>query len=61
MACASCHATATKSKPTADILMPTQQSCVRCHSPKGGVRDTCTECHNYHSAPPPGWSRAAAQ
>ncbi|MBI3886478.1 MAG: cytochrome c3 family protein, partial [Opitutae bacterium] len=55
MACASCHATATKSKLTAEILMPTQQSCVRCHSPKGGVRDTCTECHNYPIAPPPGW------
>lgn len=56
MACIACHSAAVKSSLTSDVLMPTQQSCVRCHSPKGGISDNCTECHTYHSAPPPGWS-----
>ena len=61
MACVACHDTATKSKLTSDILMPTQKSCVECHSPKGGVAHTCTECHKYHNSPPSGWSRSLFQ
>ena len=34
VACADCHAAA-KSERTSDVLIPTQQSCVRCHSPNG--------------------------
>ena len=59
--CISCHATATKSEHTSDILMPTQQSCVQCHSPKGAIGDSCTKCHKFHSAAPPGWSRSLLQ
>ena len=51
MACADCHAAA-KSRLTSDIIMPTQQSCVECHSAKGGVSDSCTTCHGYHNLPP---------
>jgi hypothetical protein len=53
MACTDCHA-AQNSGTTADIIMPTQQSCVACHSPKGGVSDSCMTCHNYHNSKPPG-------
>lgn len=53
MACVSCHAAAT-SHTTADIVLPTQQSCVACHSPKGGAGDSCMTCHNYHNDKPAG-------
>jgi predicted CXXCH cytochrome family protein len=51
MACTACHAAA-KSRSTSDIIMPSQRTCVVCHSPKGGVRDNCTACHGYHNPPP---------
>jgi hypothetical protein len=51
VACADCHAAA-KSERTSDVLIPTQQSCVRCHSPNGGVADSCTTCHTFHNPPP---------
>ncbi len=53
MACTDCHA-AQDSHLTADIILPSQQSCVACHSPKGGAGDSCMTCHSYHNAPPPG-------
>ena len=53
MACVSCHA-ATTSHTTADIILPSQQSCVACHSPKGGAGDSCMTCHNYHNSKPAG-------
>lgn len=49
MACAQCH-DAVHSKDTADILLPTKETCVVCHSPRGGVVDTCATCHTYHHA-----------
>lgn len=49
--CASCHA-AEPSTATADILMPRQATCVACHSPAGGVADSCTACHGYHNPQP---------
>jgi hypothetical protein len=52
--CASCH-NAAESRLTSDIIMPTRQSCVECHGPKGSVNSTCTECHSYHNHPPAGW------
>ncbi|MDB6092821.1 MAG: hypothetical protein JWM32_383 [Verrucomicrobia bacterium] len=52
--CTKCHS-AERSQLTSDIIMPTQQSCVECHSPKGGVNFSCTECHNYHNTPPAAW------
>lgn len=47
IACAQCH-DAIHSKDTADILLPPQATCAQCHSPRGGVKDTCAECHTYH-------------
>lgn len=52
--CTTCHA-AVKSSLTSDIIMPTQQSCTECHSPKGGVSFSCSECHTYHNAVPAAW------
>lgn len=51
MACSECHAAAA-SELTSDVILPTQASCVRCHSPKGGAVDSCTSCHVYHNPPP---------
>ncbi len=47
VACATCH-DAVHSKDTADILLPARETCAVCHSPRGGVADTCAECHTYH-------------
>ncbi len=47
VACTQCHPAAT-SQDTADIILPTRNSCVTCHSPKGGVADSCATCHVYH-------------
>jgi hypothetical protein len=49
VACAQCHPAAT-SKETGDIILPTQRSCVRCHSASGGVSDSCATCHTYHKS-----------
>lgn len=46
--CVKCHA-ATKSKDTADIIMPSKATCVECHSPKGRVASNCSFCHSYHA------------
>ena len=47
IACSVCH-DAIHSSDTADILLPARETCVTCHSPAGGVKNTCAECHNYH-------------
>lgn len=60
MACAECHAAA-KSEFTSDIIMPSQQSCTACHSPKGGVSDSCITCHGYHNPPPAAGATGGAQ
>jgi len=49
VACSQCHQ-AEKSKVTSDIILPARDSCVACHSPRGGVRDSCVTCHGYHSS-----------
>jgi predicted CXXCH cytochrome family protein len=59
VACTQCHA-AEQSTRTADIILPSQKTCVECHSPKGGVRDACSTCHNYHNEPSTGMTVAAA-
>lgn len=51
MKCTDCH-DAGASQASSDVIMPSQQSCVECHSPKGGVRTSCTTCHDYHRTPP---------
>jgi hypothetical protein len=47
IACTQCHQ-AVQSKVTADIILPGKDSCVVCHSPRGGVADSCVSCHKYH-------------
>lgn len=47
VACAQCHQAAT-SKDTADVMLPGKNSCAACHSPQGGVADSCATCHVYH-------------
>ncbi len=47
--CARCH-DAVHSRETADILLPPRETCAQCHSPAGGVADSCAECHTYHHA-----------
>ena len=49
LACAQCHA-ARQSTDTADVLLPSKAGCVTCHSPQGGVADSCVTCHAYHKA-----------
>src|SRR6185436_6779991 len=47
MDCRSCH-NVVRSHETSDILLPHQSSCVRCHSPQGGVAHNCSFCHGFH-------------
>jgi hypothetical protein len=49
ISCAQCH-DAVHSKDTADILLPPKETCVICHSPRGGVVDSCATCHVFHKA-----------
>ena len=50
VSCTHCHQAAT-SRNTADIILPAKDSCVACHSPAGGVSDSCATCHTYHKKP----------
>ena len=59
VACITCHA-ATTSTLTTDVLMPAKATCAACHSPAGGVTDSCTACHGYHNPPPVGVTKSAA-
>ena len=45
--CTSCHA-ATTSRLTADVLMPSIDTCQQCHKPARGAESRCFECHEYH-------------
>lgn len=47
--CEECHPVR-QSRDTSDILLPTKASCASCHSPKGGVSESCSLCHSYHNA-----------
>ena len=47
LACEKCH-DAIHSRDTADVLLPAREACVECHSPQGGVANTCATCHEYH-------------
>ncbi|HXX94345.1 MAG TPA: cytochrome c3 family protein [Planctomycetota bacterium] len=46
--CLECHGAADSSRLTADVLMPSQALCLRCHGPSGGAASTCATCHLYH-------------
>jgi hypothetical protein len=45
--CLSCHAGATASSKSSDVLLPSLESCRKCHQP-GLARNDCAECHAYH-------------
>jgi predicted CXXCH cytochrome family protein len=51
--CESCHAGASESKETKDVLMPGIKLCRDCHAQvdvKGKVKSDCVECHSYHDS-----------
>jgi hypothetical protein len=49
VACASCHAKASTSKETSDVLIPSVQVCRDCHhSGENAAESRCFECHSYH-------------
>jgi len=51
--CISCHATATFSQNTSDVLLPGIATCQTCHaSGEGHAESRCFECHTYHD-----WSK----
>lgn len=45
--CDACH-NAYTSKTTQDVLMPSINTCLECHSAEGGAITDCALCHNYH-------------
>ncbi len=47
--CLKCHAQATTSTQTKDVLMPKLADCRQCHYPQGGARTDCFECHTFHA------------
>jgi hypothetical protein len=47
ISCAQCH-DASHSRSSADIILPPKETCAACHSPRGGVANSCAECHHYH-------------
>ena len=47
LGCSECHA-AEASSQTSDVLMPSIESCRKCHGPSGRARSDCVECHSYH-------------
>jgi hypothetical protein len=53
--CRECHVGAQSSRLTSDVLMPTKENCVHCHSPSGVARKAseCSTCHLYHSPDQP--------
>ena len=53
MTCTSCHAGATTSQLTSDVLLPGIQNCRQCHRPGlDAAESRCFECHTYHD-----WSK----
>ena len=54
--CKECHAAATTSQLTSDVLIPTKESCATCHSetaqPTKRAREDCATCHLYHAPVP---------
>jgi hypothetical protein len=51
--CLECHSGASRSQETADILLPSIQTCERCHhAGQEAAESRCFECHTYHD-----WSK----
>jgi hypothetical protein len=56
MSCTACHARATESRETTDVLLPGIQTCQQCHredKPAEAAEGRCFECHQYHD-----WTKA---
>jgi hypothetical protein len=57
--CRECHAQATTSLRSADVMIPPSAVCISCHAPRmenggevaGGAGFACVECHKYHDGP----------
>ena len=47
LGCTECHAAVTSTQ-TSDVLLPSIESCRKCHGPKDGAKSDCVECHLYH-------------
>jgi len=53
LTCAECHPKAATSRETSDVLLPTIETCRRCHrSGADSAESRCFECHVYHD-----WSK----
>jgi len=51
--CTTCHARATTSEETSDILVPGEKTCEKCHHAGANAAESrCFECHTYHD-----WSK----
>ena len=54
MSCTACHARTTESRETSDVLLPSIETCERCHQPRGSEKEAaegrCFECHQYHDS-----------
>jgi len=49
VACITCHATATTSQSSSDLLLPGIATCRSCHhSGAEAAESRCFECHTYH-------------
>jgi len=46
--CDSCHTGVETSQSTTDVLLPSINNCMECHSSKGGAKTECVFCHEYH-------------
>lgn len=46
--CSYCHR-AEASDSATDIIMPSQASCVKCHSSEGSAPSNCLACHSFHA------------
>jgi hypothetical protein len=47
--CTSCHAAATTSQQSSDVLLPGIVTCRGCHKPSAEAAESrCFECHTYH-------------
>ena len=48
LSCESCHMGVLTSESTTDVLLPSINKCIKCHSSKGGAKTECVTCHQYH-------------
>jgi len=46
--CDQCHAGAVTGERTADVMLPSIESCQTCHTPSVGAPSDCVTCHAYH-------------